>query len=443
MPGNGSRLVLRTASVLFPVLAPSRKLYDSGMSNSSGQGVVTFEQARRIVEQHAAQVQTTRTEIMSLLEAQGRVLGEDIRADRDFPPFRRAARDGYAVRSGEVASVPVTLNVVAEIRAGAKPEDVPAQITTGQAAGIMTGAPTPEGADSIVMIEYTVRHGDRVEIARTVHPGENIVPRASEAKQGDLLLAKGTRINETAVAVIASVGKSKVQVYARPRVAVLSTGDEVIPIDEAPGPTQIRNSNSYSIASQIQTAQAEPVLLPIAPDEPGRLCELVKEGLKADLFLLAGGVSMGKYDLVEQVLAELGAEFFFTGAQIQPGKPIVFGRISSSAPKYFFGLPGNPVSTMVTFDLFVRPLLDALCGMKPRPLAFLHVRLKADIRTKTGLTRFLPGILSGEFENTEVELARWGGSGDVAATARADCYVVIPPDREHIPAGEFVAILVR
>jgi molybdopterin molybdotransferase len=194
-------------------------------------------------------------------------------------------------------------------------------------------------------------------------------------------------------------------------------------------------------------------LLPIAPDEPKRLRDLIESGLKADLLLLAGGVSMGKYDLVEQVLADLLAEFFFTGAQIQPGRPIVFGRVPRAAEasdhlgarpdSYFFGLPGNPVSTMVTFDLFARPFIEALAGRAPRKLRFVQARLKAAIKTRTGLKRFLPGILSGEFEATEVELAPWHGSGDIAATTRANCYVVIPPDREQIPAGEWVPVFLR
>ena len=227
-------------------------------------------------------------------------------------------------------------------------------------------------------------------------------------------------------------------------------------IDVPPAVTQIRNSNTYSLAAQVQAAGGEPVLLPIAPDEPARLRELIAEGCESDLLLLAGGVSMGKYDLVEPVLGEFQAEFFFTGAQIQPGKPVVFGRVpcgrgrlarelptSSPAHVYFFGLPGNPVSTMVTFELFVRPVLEALAGMTPRKLVFLKARLKAEIKTKTGLKRFLPAILSGEFEDTEVELAAWHGSGDVASMTRANCYVVIPPDRDRIAAGESVAVLMR
>ncbi len=220
--------------------------------------------------------------------------------------------------------------------------------------------------------------------------------------------------------------------------------------------------------------------LAIAPDERGRLRALIEEGLGCDLLLLTGGVSMGKYDLVEQVLAELKAEFYFTGAEIQPGRPIVFGSCGADAPfgklragsvradggfaarartgpalserseskgvpaphkKYYFGMPGNPVSTMVTFELFARPMIEGLAGMAPQRLIFLRARLRSEIRTKTGLKRFLPAVLSGEFENAEVELAKWQGSGDIAALARANCYVVIPPDRERIDAGEWVSLL--
>jgi molybdopterin molybdotransferase len=184
----------------------------------------------------------------------------------------------------------------------------------------------------------------------------------------------------------------------------------------------------------------EAVRLAIAPDSPGRLRALIEEGFECDLLLLTGGVSMGKYDLVEQVLGELQAEFYFTGAEIQPGRPVVFG---SCGKKYFFGLPGNPVSTMVTFELFARPMIEALAGMTPRPLVFVSARLKSEIRTKTGLKRFLPAVLAGEFEDAEVELARWQGSGDIAALAQANCYVVVPPDRERMEAGELVSLLMR
>jgi molybdopterin molybdotransferase len=402
--------------------------------------VLSFEDARRAVEAQAALVLVPETESVQLLAAAGRVLAESVLADRNLPPFPRSTRDGYAVRSADLARLPVTLDMIGEIKAGETLDRIPANIGNGQVASIMTGAPVPDGADAVVMVEYSSQHGQRVEVTRSVVPGENIVSRGAEARQGSLLLDRGLRLTEAAIALAASAGQSRLRVYKRPRVAVLTTGDEIVEVGATPGPTQIRNSNSYSLAAQILRAGGQPVLLPVAPDEPQALKQLIELGLKSDLLLLTGGVSMGRYDLVEQVLSEMQAEFFFTGAKIQPGRPVVFGRVLD---RYFFGLPGNPVSTMVTFELFARPLIEALAGQLLRKIMFLHARLKSEVRIKTGLTRFLPAILSGEFANSEVELVAWQGSGDVAATARANCYVVIPPERERIPAGEWVAVMAR
>lgn len=403
--------------------------------------VLSFEDARRVVEQQASLVQPNGTEFVDLLAAAGRVLAEPVQADRDIPPFPRSTRDGYAVRAEDLELLPATLTVIGEIKAGEKIEAFPARVGSRQTVSIMTGAPLPAGTDSVVMVEYTSRDGEQVVIKKAVAPGENFVPTGAEARQGGVLLHIGMRLDESAIALAASVGKARLNVYKRPQVAVLTTGDEIVGIDSTPGPTQIRNSNSYSLAAQIQHAGGEPRLMPVAPDEPQALRRLIEEGLKSDLLLLTGGVSMGRYDLVEQVLSELHAEFFFTGAKIQPGRPVVFGR--SNAGRYFFGLPGNPISTMVTFELFARPMLEALAGQRPRKLRFLHARLKAEIRVKPGLKRFLPAILSGEFENSQVELVAWQGSGDIAATARANCYIVVPADRERIPAGDWVAVMIR
>jgi len=432
-------------------------------SIASTAGIVSFEQARRLVEQHAAGVRSGEVETVDLLAALGRVLAEGIVADRDFPPFARATRDGYAVRAADLAEVPAQLEVVGAVKAGDWPEPGVCSVGRGQAVEIMTGAPLPAGADAVVMVEHTSLAEHSVEVRRNVSRGENFVPCGAEARAGQLLLDRGRRLDHAGIAIAATVGKSRVQIFRKPRVAVLSTGDEVVEIEATPGAAQIRNSNSYSLAAQVQNAGGEAVRLAIAPDERGRLRSLIEEGLGCDLLLLTGGVSMGKYDLVEQVLGELQAEFYFTGAEIQPGRPIVFGscgadalaraegqaaagtRARAPAPhkRYFFGLPGNPVSTMVTFELFARPMIEALSGQTPQRLIFLRARLKSEIRTKTGLKRFLPAVLSGEFENAEVELARWQGSGDIATLARANCYVVVPPDRERIDSGEWVSLLMR
>jgi len=420
--------------------------------------VMSFEDARRMVEEHAAQIAPGADEVVDLLHASGRILAEPITADRDIPPFPRSTRDGYAVRSADLTNLPARLTVAGEIKAGPLPSEVPLVLNSGEAFSIMTGAPVPQGADGVVMVEYTSlsAQSDAVEITKGVDPGENIVAQAAEAKGGSLLLKRGEQLDHAAVALAASVGKSRLLVFARPRVAVLTTGDEIVDVDDRPGPTQIRNSNTYSLAAQVQQAGGEAVLLPIAPDEPHRLRQLIEEGFQSDLLIMTGGVSMGRYDLVEQVLGEMNAEFLFTGAKIQPGRPVVFGRVPcaqktpvsapASAPswnKYFFGLPGNPVSTMVTFELFARPIVEALAGKSARPLAFVHAQLRSEIRVKTGLRRFLPAVVSGRYEDSEVELVPWQGSGDIAARSRANCYVVIPPDREQISAGDWVAVMLR
>ena len=419
------------------VIAYHRRMHAQGRMHAQ-ERVLSFEDARRVVEERAASSRPSASEMVALDASLGRVLAEGIFADRDYPPFPRAMRDGYALRAADLGSLPVRLKTLGEIKAGGDPSAF--SVAAGEAVSIMTGAPAPVGADAVVMVEYTTSSGAIVEVARSVVSGDNIVPAGAEARRGDQLLVPGTRIDEAVIAVAASIGKIRVEVYAQPKIAVLSTGDELVSAQESPGPYQIRNSNSHSLAAQVRKAGGMPRILPIAPDEKIRLRALIEEGLRSDLLLLSGGVSVGRYDFVEQVLEELGAAFFFTGALIQPGRPVVFGRVGE---KYFFGLPGNPVSTMVTFELFVRPVLEALSGAAARPLRFLRAKLKTSISRKPGLKRFLPATLSGAFENAEVELTPWQGSGDLASTAKTNCYIVIAADREEFAAGEWVPVLPR
>jgi len=427
---------------------------DPGAKQADGReqaGILSFEEARRAVEDEASRVRAEGREFLGLLEAFGRVLAEAILADRDFPPFPRATRDGYAVRAEDLRRPPAELEIVGEAKAGGTPQAK--RLERGQAVEIMTGAPVPPGSDAVVMIEHTARAANRVRVDRQVRAEENIVPAGREAARGEELVPAGARLGYAEAALAAAVGRSRILVYVKPRVAVLSTGDEVVEIHAGPAENQIRNSNAYSLAAQIQAAGGDPRLLPIAPDEPGRLRQLILAGLESDLLLVSGGVSMGKYDLVEPVLAELKAEFLFTGAKIQPGRPVVFARIPNPGEhptpegrnryRYFFGLPGNPVSTMVTFELFAKPIVEVLAGGAPRALAFTHARLKSAIRTPTGLKRFLPAVLSGRFEHSEVELVAWQGSGDIASVRRSNSFVVVPADRERIEAGEWVPVLLR
>lgn len=444
---------------------------------SQSAGVVSFEQALEIVRGYCEHIAAPLMQEITLLNALGRVLAEPVRADRDFPPFPRSTRDGYAVRAADVAKVPVTLRIVGQIKAGGSFERT---IGAGETVEIMTGASVPAGADAVVMVEHTAMRGSaiqsgpggEVEIQRRVAPGENVVDAGSEARAGAELLSRGTRMRPAQIAMAAAAGQDKVRVFTRARVAILSTGDELVEVAEKPGPALIRNSNTYSLAAQVEAAGGEPMRLPIAPDEPDKLAALLHAGLSADLLLVSGGVSMGKFDLVEAVLKEMGAEFFFTGALIQPGRPVVFGQVGFAkeangsgevrAPREpigiepgehavkrfgaripFFGLPGNPISAMVCFDLFVRPVLDALSGAAPERLPTAQARLKKDIKMKTGLTRFLPARLSGEVFDPEVETIPWQGSGDLMASARANCYLVVPPDREAMAAGEMVTVILR
>ena len=410
--------------------------------------ILTFEEARASVCAQAEVLLRKRRELeqVPLLASLGRTVAEEIVADRDFPPFPRATRDGFAIRAEDVQVVPAEIRVVGQIRAGGEIPQNFSQLKKSQGISIMTGAPVPSGADSVVMIEYTQRQGDVIRVFRSVAAGENVVPRGSESLAGAVLIQRGTRISHTHIALAAAVGKPSVNVYRRPKIGILSTGDEVVPINALPAENQIRNSNSFSLAAQIIAAGGEPIQLPIAPDEPERLRELVAEGFESDLLLLSGGVSAGEYDLVEDALSNFSAEFLFTGVQIQPGKPLVFGRarpqLSTEHWIYFFGLPGNPISTMVTFKLFASILVRALSGSSGEPtVQGTKARLGKEVRVKTGLTRFLPARLSGQWDDAEVEAVKWQGSGDLAAFARANCLLVIPPDREDFNPGEWMTVL--
>src|SRR5947208_3726415 len=332
---------------------------------------------------------------VSVWDALALVLAEEVKTDREYPPFDRSTRDGYAVRSKEVQAG-ARLECAGEIKAG---DTVREALAAGTCVQIMTGAAVPPGADAVVMIEYTMRAGDLVHFERAAQAGQNIVPRGSEARAGQTILKPGMRLGFAELALAAQVGATQLQCAKRPRVAILSTGDEVVLIDETPGAFQIRNSNSVSLAAQVRLAGGEPVLLGNAADRVDDLRAKIERGLKEDLLVLSGGVSMGKYDLVEGVLKELGANFYFDAVAIRPGKPAVFGKCGDAL---VFGLPGNPVSTMVTFELFVVPALDLLSGTEARPLPLLQAKLSEPVDEKPGLTHFLPARVEWRSATPEV-----------------------------------------
>lgn len=397
---------------------------------------LTFDQARAVVAAKLDESARKRfPETVPLEKAAGRVLAEDVYADRDYPPFPRSARDGFAVRSADVAEPPARLRVLGETRAG---EPSVFEVGDGEAVEIMTGAPCPSGADCVVMVEYSRREGDHVILEQSLPPGRNIVPQGSEAPNGSLVLAAGARLDYPQTALLASVGRNRIQVWRKPRVAILSTGDEVVNIDRTPESFQIRNSNAWSLAAQVERRGGEAVVLPVAPDRLEETRDLIRLGLESDMLLLSGGVSMGKHDLVEQALAELGVDIHITKVLIQPGKPLVFGM---AGDRPVFGLPGNPISTMVTFELFARMALERLAGAAASPLPFVEARLTQDFRHKPVLTRFLPARLTGDYAEARIEPIQWQGSGDLASIAKSNCFLVAPADRESWQAGDRIAVL--
>jgi len=316
---------------------------------------------------------------------------------------------------------------------------------------IMTGAAVPEGADAVAMVEHVEQAGGKVWAApgRSLAAGDNIVPRGAEARRGEAVLAPGMVIDAAEIALAAACGRAELQVHKRPMVAIVATGDELIELNETPATHQIRNSNSYALAAMVTAAGGNPGRLKIARDNREDLRERIAQGRMWDLMLLSGGVSAGKFDLVEDVLLEFGAEFFFTGVRMQPGKPVVFGRLpklegaSGAGPEcYFFGLPGNPVSTQVTFHCFVEPLLRAIAGAPTAGPTFVQATLAEDIPSKSGLTRLLPAHVHHDLTKPEVRLVGWQGSGDLAANARANCYAVLP-DGQDLQAGDVITVLLR
>jgi molybdopterin molybdotransferase len=399
--------------------------------------MLTYEQARQtVIRQVERKRRTSATVDVRVWDALGYVLTKEVQADREYPPFNRSTRDGYAVVAAE-AVADSSLPCVGEIKAG---DTVNAPLVAGTCVQIMTGAGVPAGADAVVMIEHTQREGDVVRFERAAQPGQYIVPRGSEAHAGQTILTPGMRLGYAELALAAQVGSAELRCAQKPRVAILSTGDEVVMVDESPGPFQIRNSNSVSLAAQVRLAGGIPVLLGNAADRVEDLRAKIELGLREDVLLLSGGVSMGKYDIVESTLKEMGAEFYFDAVAIRPGKPAIFGRCADT---FVFGLPGNPVSTMVTFELFVAPALDLLSGAAARPLALVEASLGETLKEKPGLAHFLPAKLEWWGMMPQVKPLKWQGSGDLAALANANCFLVFPAEKSVIPMGERVPVILR
>ncbi len=398
--------------------------------------VLEFDEARRIVVAAVQSLTRARNiESADLAHAHGRVLAEAIRADRDYPALRRSLRDGFAVKSSDV---PGTLRVRGEVRAGEPEQD---SLQFGEALEIMTGAPVPAGADAVVMVEHVQRitgsNGEAlVKIDRTADPDQFVNEQGAEAKHGAVLIPAGVKLDASHIATLAMTGHAAVRVETRPRVAILATGDEIVAIEDQPQPHQIRNSNSYMLASLVRATGGEPTILPVARDTRPALRPLLERGLEHDMLIVTGGVSAGKYDLVKPGLRDMGVSFEFERVRVQPGQPTAFGIYSN---KPVFGLPGNPGSTLVTFQLFARAAIEILAGVETPILPLLLAQFEAPFRHKLGLTRFLPARLSDDGQR--LKHIPWQGSSDIPALARANVFLVADHDRESWEVGDSIRVM--
>jgi molybdenum cofactor synthesis domain-containing protein len=379
-------------------------------------------------------------ELVSLDQAVGRVLATNVISDSDLPPFDRSQMDGYAVRASETENPPVRLRIVGESSAGKGWHN---ELRTGEAVRIMTGAPVPVGADSVQQVEVTheLKDGTIVEILERVEVGKSIVKRGSEIKKGATVLAAGATINAAMTAVLAGFGYARVEVARKPRVAVLATGSELVSVDQIPDRDQIRDSNNYSIAAYAELAGAITERLPLASDDIASLKHRIgKAAENCDLVVTSGGVSMGVYDFTKAALRELGGEFFFERVALRPGKPTVFARLSSGTP--VFGLPGNPVSVSVTFNLFVRTALRSMQGATDPSLPKETAILAKTVRGTADRESYLPAQLTTNDDGQLIVFPlKWGGSSDFVSFATATSLIIVPAGVINVDAETPVKIV--
>jgi molybdopterin molybdotransferase len=372
----------------------------------------------------------------------GGVLAEDVASDLDMPPFDKALMDGYAVRTADLPGGRGELAVVEEVAAGRTPTR---PVGAGEATRVMTGAPLPAGADAVVMIEQAREDGDRVVIDDPrLAPGRNVLRRATEMRRGETVLAAGAVLRPQEVALLATVGRTSALVVPPPSVAVLSTGDEVVEAPAVPGPGQIRNSNGPMLLAQAARAGGVPRYLGVARDRLDSLRPLVADGLRADVLLLSGGVSAGKLDLTPGVLREAGVEAHFHKVELKPGKPLLFGtrgRGDGRPPTLVFGLPGNPVSSLVCFELFVRPAVRRLRGLADAGPAWVQAALAEDFDYRTDRPTYHPARLEAADDGWRVRPVPWFGSADLRALTAADALVLFPPGEARRPAGKRYAAM--
>ena len=375
------------------------------------------------------------TENVKMEQSLGRVLAEDIRANRDQPPYDVSAMDGFALRSADVASIPATLEVIEDIKAGDMPTKT---VQAGQCARIMTGAPVPPGADTVIRVEDTQAMSDtRVQINVPVKPNNDIRPRGESMRNGDVVLASGSEITPGAVGMLAMVKRSAVQVYRQPRVAILSTGDELEGLNDPFDANKIPDANSYALMAQVQALGIQPVLLGIARDKPEELHRYLQDGLQYDALLVSGGTSVGVHDYVRPTLEALGVQMKFWRVEMKPGHPMAFG-VKDNA--FVFGLPGNPVSSMVCFEQFVLPALRRMMGHTRIHRRTISARLTHDVKHKHSRTEFVRVMLSKDADGYIATFAGDQGSGILASMSKADGLMIVPAECKGLAAGSSVTV---
>lgn len=377
-------------------------------------------------------------EKVSILDSLGRVIGEDIVAQRDIPPMNNSAMDGYAVcaedTKGATRGNPVIVKVVEDIPAGAVPRT---RINRGEAARIMTGAPIPEGANAVVRVEDTEKAGDWVKIYVEIEKGQDIRCAGEDVQKGERVISRGDVIRPAEVGMLAALGRSFVSVYQKPRVAVIATGDEIVDVDETPSPWQIVNSNGYSLTAQIIECGAVPLNLGIAKDTKESLVETFGNALRADVIISSGGVSVGDYDFVKDIMTEIGNQMHFWQVAMRPGKPLAFGSVGGIP---LFGLPGNPVSSMVSFEQFVRPSLLMMMGHKKIFRKTVRALCKENIEKKKGTRHFLRARVMLEKGKYTVATTGEQGSGILKSMVMANGLIVLPEDASFVRAGDEVTV---
>lgn len=405
--------------------------------------MLTVEQA---LEQIVATVDPAVPRETPLEEALGCRLATDVISPVDSPPFDKSMMDGYAVRAADVTETDVALRVVDEVSAG-RTADVP--VRPGEAARIMTGAPIPDGADAVVPVERTRRGEDdneiRLEIAPPIQTRWNIIPRGESMRQGETVIESGRTVRAQETALLAEMGQAAVAVRRPPRIAILATGDELVPIDQTPGPGQIRNSNALMLAAQVRESGAVPVLLGIARDDPDELREKISAGMESDFLCLSGGVSAGKLDLVPAALEGAGVREVFHKVAMKPGKPIWFGATGEPGAtedrSYIFGLPGNPVSSMVCFELFVRTAIRRFLGIEPAGPRILNAELSEPFEYDSDRPTWFPAQVEIRGGKLLVHVVDWKGSSDLRSTVQANASVRLPSGHSTGEAGTTVDIL--